>query len=187
MPGVAYVLTAQNAPKTHPFPEELFYQGEVVAMVAAETEDLAEDAVAAIQVEYDLLPFAANLEQAMTPGAPDLGTRQRPGVVKSLDEWGDVDKAFAQSDVVKEFTYAYRRIGTRSTAAERLRRQMGRRQSDGLGHGPGHRALPSEHSQRAGNPQRKGSITSTNGTAELLAARARPLVSSIPGSPTLPK
>ncbi len=108
MPGVAYVLTAQNAPKTHPFPEELFYQGEVVAMVAAETEDLAEDAVTAIQVEYDLLPFAANLEQAMTPGAPDLGTRQHPGVVKSLDEWGDVDKAFAQSDVVKEFTYAYR-------------------------------------------------------------------------------
>ena len=38
MPGVAHVLTAQNAPKTYPFPEELFFQGEVVAMVAADTD-----------------------------------------------------------------------------------------------------------------------------------------------------
>src|SRR5712692_159984 len=52
MPGVKYILTAQNAPSTYPFPAELFFQGELVAMVAAETEDQAEDAVAAIEVEY---------------------------------------------------------------------------------------------------------------------------------------
>jgi CO/xanthine dehydrogenase Mo-binding subunit len=107
MPGVVYILTPQNAPKTYPLPAELFFQGEVVAIVAAETEDLAEDAVAAIQVEYDILPFAANLQQAMAPNAPDMSSRQRAGVVKTLFQWGDVDKAFQQADVLKEFSYSY--------------------------------------------------------------------------------
>jgi CO/xanthine dehydrogenase Mo-binding subunit len=129
MPGVAYVLTPQNAPKTYPLPEELFFQGEVVAIVAAETEDLAEDALETIQVEYEILPFASNLEQAMAPNAPDLSsqgggqppqegssqvepgqrrTQQvRGGVTQAIAEWGDVDKAFAQADIVKELTYVY--------------------------------------------------------------------------------
>jgi len=108
MPGVAFILTARNAPKTYPFPDELFFQGEVVAFVAAETEDLAEDAVSAIQTEYELLPFSGNLDQAMAAGAPDLASRNRPSVIKTLYEWGEVDKAFGQSDIVKEFTYSYR-------------------------------------------------------------------------------
>ena len=107
MPGVVHILTPQNAPATYPLPEELFFQGEVVAIVAAETEDQAEDAAAAIQVEYELLPFASNLEQAMAPNAPDLGSKQKPGVTKTLSEWGDVDKAFAEAEIVKEFTYAF--------------------------------------------------------------------------------
>jgi CO/xanthine dehydrogenase Mo-binding subunit len=107
MPGVVYILTPQNAPPTYPLPEELFFAGEVVAIVAAETEDLAEDAVTAIQVEYEILPFAANLDQAMAANAPDLGNEQRPSVVKTLAQWGDVDKAFAEVDFIKEFTYTY--------------------------------------------------------------------------------
>ena len=105
MPGVAYILTAQNAPKTDPFPEELFFQGEIVGIVAAETEDLAEDAVAAIRVEYELLPFASTLEQAMVPNAPDLGGKRN--LVKTEYEWGDIDKAFGEADTVKEFSYTY--------------------------------------------------------------------------------
>jgi CO/xanthine dehydrogenase Mo-binding subunit len=108
MPGVAFILTAQNAPKIYPFPEELFFQGEVVAFVAAETEDLAEDAASAIRTEYELLPFSGNLEQAMAANAPDLASKNRPSVIKTLYEWGEVDKAFGQSDVIKEFTYSYR-------------------------------------------------------------------------------
>src|SRR5579862_2552576 len=78
MTGVAYILTPQNAPSTYPLPEELFFPGEVVAIVAAETEDQAEDAAAAIQVEYELLPFASNLDQAMAANAPDLSSKQNP-------------------------------------------------------------------------------------------------------------
>jgi xanthine dehydrogenase YagR molybdenum-binding subunit len=107
MPGVVYIMTRQNSPKTYPLPEELFFQGEFVAIVAAETEDQAEDALAAVEVEYEILPFAANLAQAMAPNPPDLSSRERGNIVQTLYQWGDVDKAFAQADVVKEFSYSY--------------------------------------------------------------------------------
>src|SRR5438105_2268538 len=102
MPGVAYIMTHENSPKTYPMPEELFYQGEVVAFVAADTEDQAEDAMAAIDVDYEMLPAAGSLQQAMAPNPPDLGSKEtgRGNVVKGMVEWGDVDKAYAQADVV---------------------------------------------------------------------------------------
>src|SRR5438552_16492640 len=78
MPGVAYILTPEKAPKTYPLPAELFFQGDVVAIVAAETEDLAEDAVEAIEVEYEVLPFASTLAQIMSPNAPDLSRGRAP-------------------------------------------------------------------------------------------------------------
>jgi len=82
MPGVAYVLTHRNAPMTTIFrgttavddfmPEETSFPGTVVAIVAADTEDLAEDAIAAIEVEYEPLPFATRVADAMSAAAPDL-------------------------------------------------------------------------------------------------------------------
>jgi CO/xanthine dehydrogenase Mo-binding subunit len=119
MPGVAYVLTPRNAPPTSPLREELNFQGEVVAIVAADTEDLAEDAVDAIAVEYEVLPHASSIVQVMSPNAPDL--RQGRGNLAQLDpkhpqydpqatftvQHGDVDRAFAEADLVKEFTYSY--------------------------------------------------------------------------------
>jgi CO/xanthine dehydrogenase Mo-binding subunit len=112
MPGVAYVLTPQNAPTTYPLPAELFFQGEVVAIVAANTEDLAEDAVQEIEVEYEVLPFATTLAQAMASDPPDLhqGRRGAHGTLtpaNAVYEWGDVEKGFAEADIVKEFTYYY--------------------------------------------------------------------------------
>src|SRR5437870_8145932 len=91
-------------------PEELFFQGDVVAIVAAETEDLAEDAAEAIEVEYEVLPFAANLAQIMSPNAPDLsrgGEQRRGNLTTSLAQYGDVEKGFQEADIVKEFTYYY--------------------------------------------------------------------------------
>src|SRR5947199_10756797 len=67
MPGVAYVLTYKNAPTTFPLSRELNFQGDLVAIVAADTEDLAEDAAEAVEVEYDALPAASTLKDAMSP------------------------------------------------------------------------------------------------------------------------
>ena len=106
MPGVAYILTPRNAPSTYPLPEELFFQGEVVAIVAADTEDLAEDAVEAIDVEYEVLPFASTLAQVMSPDAPDLRSG-RGNLTTSESAYGDVEQGFAEADVIKELTYYY--------------------------------------------------------------------------------
>jgi CO/xanthine dehydrogenase Mo-binding subunit/aerobic-type carbon monoxide dehydrogenase small subunit (CoxS/CutS family) len=123
MPGVAYILTWQNAPKPkgpapagfravpEPLPRELNLQGEVVAIVVAETEDLARDAADAIQVEYDVLPFASTLKDAMAPGTSSL--LRSPASPKDFptatwaDHQGDTDKGFAEADVVREFTYQF--------------------------------------------------------------------------------
>jgi CO/xanthine dehydrogenase Mo-binding subunit/aerobic-type carbon monoxide dehydrogenase small subunit (CoxS/CutS family) len=128
MPGVAYVLTYKNAPKPggpplagfravpEPLPQELNLQGEVVAIVAAKTEDLAQDAADAIEVEYDVLRFASTLKDAMAAGAPDLG-KGKGNLLGSqnaashgytwADQQGDLDKGFAEADVIKEFTYRF--------------------------------------------------------------------------------
>ena len=130
MPGVRYVLTYKNAPKLQranvargrvlpePLPQELNLQGEVVAIVAAETEDLAEDAAAVIHVDYEVLPFASTLKDTMAQGAPDLG-HGKGNLIRHADSpknfphatWaeqrGDVDRGFAEADVIKEFSYRF--------------------------------------------------------------------------------
>jgi xanthine dehydrogenase YagR molybdenum-binding subunit len=106
MPGVAHILTYKNAPSTYPMFEELSFQGEVVAIVAADTEDLAEDAVEAIEVEYEVLPFASTIQQIMAPNAPQV-RQGRPNGAPWKTEYGDVDKGFAEADIVKEFTYYF--------------------------------------------------------------------------------
>ena len=135
MPGVAYILTYKNAPKRQsnipigsrggspavvpePLGEELNLQGEPVAIVAAESENLAQDAAGAIQVEYEVLPFASTLKDAMAPNAPDLrggkGNLLRPPNAPQnypnatwADEQGDLEKGFAEADIIKEFTYRF--------------------------------------------------------------------------------
>ena len=90
-------------------------------IVAADTEDQAEDAVEAIEVEYDVLPFASTLAQVMSPDAPNLGLRRgKKNLMLSAERdphydpnatWvakhGDVDQGFQEADVIKEFTYSF--------------------------------------------------------------------------------
>ena len=131
-----------------PLPVELNLQGEAVAIVVAETEDLAEDAAAAIKVDYEVLPFASMLKDSMAPDAPDLG-HGKGNLIRHAnspkdfphatwaDQRGDLEQGFAEADVIKEFTLSLygRRFG--SDAAEWQRRQMGRRQLTIWGMGQG--------------------------------------------------
>ena len=129
MPGVAYILTHQNAPplvirRSGPqtattstprgnrlvppaMPRDLNLQGEAVAIVAAETEDLAEDAIAAIKVEYEVLPFVSTLKEVMAPGAPDLRGGKGNLIRTWTSEAGDIARGFAEADIVKEFEYHF--------------------------------------------------------------------------------
>ncbi len=119
MPGVSAILTYENGPANHPLSRDLNFQGEIVAFVAAETEDLAEDALAAIEVDYEVLPSASTVEQAMAPDAPDLNqgrgnlNQRRPDDffydpnASWVGEQGNVEEGFAEADVVREFTYYF--------------------------------------------------------------------------------
>jgi len=119
MPGVAYVLTFRNAPKTNPLPTELMMQGEIVAIAAADSEDLAEDAIEAIEIDYADLPSIGNLAAAETTNAPDLregkGNLLQPGPdhpnyrgdASAVWRHGDIEKGLAESDIVREFTYYF--------------------------------------------------------------------------------
>ena len=82
------------------------YEGEVVAAVAADTPYRAWDAVRAIKVDYDVLPFVADETLALASGAAPVHSEGNR-VKKAPDRYerGDVAKGFAEADVVLEETY----------------------------------------------------------------------------------
>ncbi len=90
------------------------FVGDRVAFVAAETLEIAEQALELIRVEYEELPCIFDMEKAMTAGFalhPSEGTSGIHDVSRNvaahLDaELGDVDAAIKTSDYVFEGTYS---------------------------------------------------------------------------------
>jgi carbon-monoxide dehydrogenase large subunit len=84
-------------------PEVVRFAGQAVAVVIAETKNLARDAAEAVVVDYEELPAAADIKAAIAPGAPQLHP-EAPG--NQVYDWtiGDeaaVNDAFAKAaDVV---------------------------------------------------------------------------------------
>ncbi len=124
--GVAAVLTWQDVPDwkggtprhTRVLDEKVRFVGDAVALVAATTEQIAEEALDLIKVEYELMPAVFEMEDALRPGAPQIydeypGNVVTPGMPffgpKNLKDvvMGDVESGFAQADVVTEGTFGY--------------------------------------------------------------------------------
>jgi CO/xanthine dehydrogenase Mo-binding subunit len=78
LPGVRAVLSLNNAPDMSWYEESKLFDrtvrfvGDEVAAVAADSEEIAEDALRLIEVEYDELPLVVEIEAALAPGAPQL-------------------------------------------------------------------------------------------------------------------
>jgi CO/xanthine dehydrogenase Mo-binding subunit len=76
--GVRAVLSVTNAPQiswyedSYVFDHTVRFIGDEVAAVAADTEEIAEDALRLIEVEYEALPFVVDLGAALQPNAPQL-------------------------------------------------------------------------------------------------------------------
>jgi len=116
MPGVKAVVTGADTarrkwgafrPDLYPLAiEKVRYVGDEVAAVAAVDPETARAAVDKIVVEYQVLPAALSLDQALAPGAP-LVHEDAPGNVAHHFnfERGDVDAGFKASDVVVEGTW----------------------------------------------------------------------------------
>ncbi|HET7266229.1 MAG TPA: xanthine dehydrogenase family protein molybdopterin-binding subunit [bacterium] len=127
LPGVAAVLTAGDVP--HNAVEEdptgiglirfatpvlaadrVCYQGEPVALVAADSPEHAHAALEAIDVDYEPLAGVFDAEGALAAGAP----RVHPDRDNVLVHWtlrrGDAAEAFRQAHAVVEHTYRTQRV-----------------------------------------------------------------------------
>ncbi len=95
--------------------EKVLYDGHAVAAVAATSRNAAIAAVAAIKVDYDVLPHVMDVDDAMKPGAPVLlkGRKQETVPAEMSDNvltrnqygHGDPEEGFKQADLIIERTF----------------------------------------------------------------------------------
>jgi carbon-monoxide dehydrogenase large subunit len=129
LPGVAAVLTGEDvardskpvragskmpAYKVTSFPPlaqgKVRFTGEAVAMVAAESRYLAEDAAERIVVEYEPLPPVGDMEQALAAGAPVLHEEAGDNLLLAREfARGDVDQALAGAHLVVRERFRFHR------------------------------------------------------------------------------
>jgi selenium-dependent xanthine dehydrogenase len=117
LPGVVSVLTAEDIPAEHnhglviyDWPvivgigERVRYVGDTVAIIAAETQEIAEQAAALIEAEFDLQPVITNPVQARQGDVQQL--HEKGNLLKHIKvRKGDMEQGFAESDVVLEHTF----------------------------------------------------------------------------------
>ncbi len=131
LPGVHAVLTYKDVPRIpyttagqswpEPGPHDQYcldnrvrFVGDRVAAVAAESPEIAEQALQLIQVDYEVLPALLDLRKAMDPDAPRIHPEPESyrihdasrNIAAHLEaEVGDVERGFAESDLVVEGEY----------------------------------------------------------------------------------
>jgi len=117
LPGVAAVLTAEDIPGEHnhglvvaDWPslvgvgERIRTVGDAVAIVAAETRQIAGEALDLIEVEFEPLPVVSSAVQARQPDAPQI--HSSGNLLKHIKvRKGDMEQGFAEADVVLEHTF----------------------------------------------------------------------------------
>jgi CO/xanthine dehydrogenase Mo-binding subunit len=119
LPGVKAVLTPKDiaafswygAPgrSHHEMPiltDIARFVGDDLAVVAAVDEDRAEEALELIKVDYEVLPFVLDPEEALKPDAPKIHPKgnlvgEKPGILQR----GNVEQGFQEADLVYEGRY----------------------------------------------------------------------------------
>ena len=83
------------------------YAGDAVAIVAADSQDIATAALDLIEVDYEELPAVTNPIAALQPDAPQVHEERPDGnLLKHIKVGkGDVEKGFAAADVIVDQTY----------------------------------------------------------------------------------
>jgi xanthine dehydrogenase molybdenum-binding subunit len=123
LPGVCAVITYHDAPG-NPFEEGdpsspdgavaavyalnriVRHVGDEVAAVAADSQEIAEDALQRIDVVYHPLPFVLDAETALEPDAPPVrGGNNLAGHEPIVLVRGDVEGGMSEAEIVVEGTY----------------------------------------------------------------------------------
>ncbi|MEQ1573067.1 MAG: xanthine dehydrogenase family protein molybdopterin-binding subunit [Vicinamibacterales bacterium] len=112
LPGVKAVVTYKDAPKValwghrgYVLNDRVRFRGEAVAGVAAVDAETAEKALKLIAIQYEVLPFVIDPEEAMKATASKLfEDGNQEGQARILTR-GDVAKGFTESDKVIERMY----------------------------------------------------------------------------------
>jgi CO/xanthine dehydrogenase Mo-binding subunit len=97
------------------------FVGDAVALVAAENERIAGQALKLIEVEYEVLPAVFDVVEAIKPGAPQLWEQFPENTLPRGCPWfgnpalqeiitGDIEKGFGEADVITEGTFVYEGI-----------------------------------------------------------------------------
>ncbi|MCJ7595801.1 MAG: xanthine dehydrogenase family protein molybdopterin-binding subunit [Desulfobacterales bacterium] len=125
LPGVKGIVTGKDfrgwrwgwMPKTRdeaPLADDsVRYLAEAVAAVAASDEETAEEATELIKVDYEELPGVFDPEEAMREGAPLLYDHVKNNISWDFHmDFGDVEKAFREADLVREERFETGRVIT---------------------------------------------------------------------------
>ena len=91
--------------KTKLFDPHCRFEGEAIAAVAAKTPYQAWDAVRAVEVDYEILPFVADERTALNPGASAVHDGGNAVAPPASYKRGDIKKGFAEADIVLEQNY----------------------------------------------------------------------------------
>jgi len=91
--------------------DKALFAGHPVAAVAATTQQIAAQALKLIEVDYEVLPWAIDVEDAMKPGAPILHDHiqfeGKPSNIagKIEHKLGDIEAGFAAAEVIVERSF----------------------------------------------------------------------------------
>ena len=132
LPGVRAVVTALDLgadPASLPdvsknilAGDKALYRGHAIAAVAATSDLIARQAADLIEVEYEVLPPVLDVREGMLAGAPILHPNQRTRTPNGPSEnpsnvvahaavaFGDVDKGFAECDVIVENEFSTKMV-----------------------------------------------------------------------------
>lgn len=123
-PGVVAVLTAKDVPvneyglivkdqpvlcglgSAKPHAEHIRYAAEQLALVIADTEKIAEEAIKLIEVEFEDLPIIGTIEEALKTDSYKINPDSDTNIFHHIQiRKGDVDSAFKKADVIVEADY----------------------------------------------------------------------------------
>lgn len=118
MPGVIAIITAADVPGAKKVggiiqdhyvfaTDRVRYAGDVLALVAAETPEIARAAAALIEIDLEPLPALLSPRDALADGAMPMHEDHDGNVVSSFRvRHGDVNKGFRQSKTIVEQTFS---------------------------------------------------------------------------------